>query len=160
MPEQLSDHFSFEEFTDSSAHPELVAENRAAAASYMHAIISTAYLIERARIIVGCPLHISSGFRCAALNSAVGGAPDSQHCRGEAADIIPSRMSPLEAFERLRKTETIMRMAGQLILEPGWIHISLGAPWRPANKCGQVLRMTRGADGNAKYSIVRPEDIL
>ena len=33
------------------------------------------------------PIQISSGFRCAALNKAVGGVSNSQHMKGQAADI-------------------------------------------------------------------------
>jgi len=33
------------------------------------------------------PITISSGFRCAALNKAVGGVSNSQHMKGQAADI-------------------------------------------------------------------------
>ena len=38
---------------------------------------------------------------------------------------------------------------GQLILEgwrdgePSWIHLSLGEPYRPAHKCGQVMTWSR-----------------
>jgi zinc D-Ala-D-Ala carboxypeptidase len=35
----------------------------------------------------GVPIHLSSGYRSAALNKAVGGASSSQHCTGEAIDI-------------------------------------------------------------------------
>lgn len=35
----------------------------------------------------GEPLHVNSGYRCPALNKAVGGVPTSQHVKGEAADI-------------------------------------------------------------------------
>jgi uncharacterized protein YcbK (DUF882 family) len=35
----------------------------------------------------GKPIHISSGYRSAALNKAVGGSSSSQHCTGEAIDI-------------------------------------------------------------------------
>ena len=34
----------------------------------------------------GKPIHINSGYRCPALNKAVGGVPTSQHVRGQAAD--------------------------------------------------------------------------
>jgi len=33
------------------------------------------------------PLVVNSGFRCATLNKAVKGAPNSQHMKGEAADV-------------------------------------------------------------------------
>ncbi len=35
------------------------------------------------------PLKINSGFRSEKLNRAVGGAPASQHKKGEAADVVP-----------------------------------------------------------------------
>ena len=35
----------------------------------------------------GEPLKVNSGYRCKALNAAVGGVPTSQHVKGEAADI-------------------------------------------------------------------------
>src|SRR3989304_5439869 len=35
------------------------------------------------------PMHVSSGYRCAALNAMVGGAMNSSHLYGLAADLIP-----------------------------------------------------------------------
>ncbi len=35
----------------------------------------------------GVPIHISSGYRSAALNTAIKGSGSSQHCSGEAIDI-------------------------------------------------------------------------
>ena len=35
----------------------------------------------------GAPIKVSSGYRCPALNRAIGGATNSQHMKGEAADI-------------------------------------------------------------------------
>lgn len=37
------------------------------------------------------PLRVTSGFRSAAVNGAVGGSRTSQHRRGEAADVIPGQ---------------------------------------------------------------------
>ncbi len=39
------------------------------------------------RLELGEPIYISSGSRCRFRNEAVGGAPDSMHLRGLAADI-------------------------------------------------------------------------
>ena len=39
------------------------------------------------RELVDAPLIITSGFRCERHNKAVGGAPNSAHLRGKAADI-------------------------------------------------------------------------
>lgn len=48
-------------------------------------------VLEPVRMLAGCPVKISSGYRSRALNKAVGGAPQSQHLVGQAADfIVPS----------------------------------------------------------------------
>lgn len=36
----------------------------------------------------GAPIRVDSGFRCEALNKAVKGATNSQHMRGQAADLM------------------------------------------------------------------------
>lgn len=44
-------------------------------------------LLDPIRELWGKPLRVTSGYRCKKLNKAVGGAKNSQHLRGEAADI-------------------------------------------------------------------------
>ena len=41
----------------------------------------------------GKPLRVTSGYRCPKLNNLVGGTPNSQHMRGEAADIVAMSIS-------------------------------------------------------------------
>lgn len=43
--------------------------------------------LELARACSGIPFIITSGYRCAERNKAVGGVPGSAHCRGYAVDI-------------------------------------------------------------------------
>lgn len=84
---------------------------------------------------------VTSGYRCPAVNRAVGGAAGSQHTRGEAADLQCDRIA--EAFEWLRLNVHF----DQLIWEKGddrrplWIHVShvIDKPER-----GQVLRLKNG----------------
>jgi uncharacterized protein YcbK (DUF882 family) len=45
----------------------------------------------------GHPLRIVSGYRCPPHNKAVGGAKDSQHMYGAAADIPAGRVTPAQA---------------------------------------------------------------
>ena len=49
-------------------------------------------VLEPLRKAVGAPIHVSSGYRSAALNDAIGGSPTSQHIRGEAVDIWTGAM--------------------------------------------------------------------
>ena len=63
------------------------------------------------------PIIISSGYRCPALNKAVGGAKRSYHLQGRAADIPYRRDWYLYIRDHLPHTE--------LINESTWIHIAL-----------------------------------
>ncbi len=67
-------------------------------------------------------LQVSSGFRCYALNKAVGGAANSQHMLGEAADLIPYHGSLVDLFKWIYFSDTPW---DQLIHEFGsWVHVS------------------------------------
>ncbi len=48
---------------------------------------------------LGKPITITSGYRCPAHNKAVGGAKESQHLLGKAADIVVKGMSPATVAE-------------------------------------------------------------
>lgn len=77
-----------------------------------------------------CPIHISSGYRSAELNKAVGGATTSQHSSGEAIDIdmdgSPNGVTNKMVFDYIKKYLEF----DQLIWEfgtaenPDWIHVS------------------------------------
>ena len=43
--------------------------------------------LDELRRLYGSPIIITSGYRCPALNKAVGGKPNSQHVKGQAADL-------------------------------------------------------------------------
>lgn len=43
--------------------------------------------LDELRRLYANPIFITSGYRCPALNKAVGGKPNSQHVKGQAADI-------------------------------------------------------------------------
>jgi hypothetical protein len=94
------------------------------------------------------PVIVHSGFRCSLLNTAIGGSKRSQHMLGQAADFHVSGITVSDAFGWIWKSSGLAW--GQLIAEgavrgrPTWIHMSLGAPWLPAARCGQVLTWDDG----------------
>lgn len=59
-------------------------------------------VLERIRFLAGCPISVTSGCRCKAHNKAEGGAENSKHPLGEAADIYAESLSAaaLEAIAR------------------------------------------------------------
>lgn len=87
-------------------------------------------LLEPVRLIVGGPMVITSGLRVDELNDAIGGAEDSQHKKGEAAD---TERPGLTNFEYAQAIEQSGLPFDQLILEfydpsdpnAGWVHVSL-----------------------------------
>lgn len=75
----------------------------------------------------GKPIGVNSGYRCLRLNEAVGGAPTSQHLKGEAADITTgSKEGNRRLFELIQSLGVDF---DQLIDESGykWLHISCTA---------------------------------
>ena len=76
------------------------------------------------------PIHISSGYRSKALNTAIGGSLTSQHCSGEAIDIdmdgSSNGVTNKMVFEFIKANLNF----DQLIWEfgtkdaPDWVHVS------------------------------------
>ena len=61
-----------------------------------------ASFLDNLREAWGSGIRVSSGYRCPALNAAVGGVSGSAHQFGNAADIVPAngKMAEFEAFLR------------------------------------------------------------
>ena len=59
-------------------------------------------VLESLRTHFDVPVRITSGYRTAAHNAAVGGSPHSQHTRGMAADVVLPGVAPAQvaAFAR------------------------------------------------------------
>ena len=72
------------------------------------------------------PIHVNSGYRCPALNKAVGGAPASQHMLGEAADITAgSRAKNQSLYSLLRQLDLPIDQAINEY-DFSWLHVSYG----------------------------------
>ena len=75
----------------------------------------------------GKPIYVNSGYRCPKLNQLVNGAANSQHMKGEAADITAG--SPEENLKLAKMIEEAGKF-DQLIYEhvtdgkPQWLHVS------------------------------------
>ncbi len=99
-------------------------------------------LLQPIRDLYGKAIFVSSGYRCERVNAAVGGQPNSQHLKGEAADLdCGSREANKALFELI----VVWQKQGliefdQLINEYGyeWIHISYRRTGKQRN---QVLNI-------------------
>lgn len=80
--------------------------------------------LDKVRELWGKPIGVNSGYRCYELNKAVGGAKNSQHMRGEAADITTgSKEWNKQLFDMIVTSNIVF---DQLIDESDyrWLHIS------------------------------------
>jgi len=80
-------------------------------------------VLDPARLELNAPIKVTSGFRSLEVNKAVNGAKNSQHCTGQAADLV--------CFDNKKLFRIIQDMEfDQLIYEfgndeqPGWVHVS------------------------------------
>ena len=102
-------------------------------------------VLEPVRERLGRPIIVNSGYRCPIHNAAVGGVANSQHLRGEAAD--------LHCYDDRRLARIIVELGkfDQVILYPTFVHISFK---KAGGNRKQILRKT--ATG---YLKVAPSDV-
>ena len=78
-------------------------------------------VLDPARERLGEPIYVNSGYRCPRHNAAVGGVPNSQHMRGEAADIrlveIADNAEIVSAIKENGRWD-------QMIVYPTFVHVS------------------------------------
>jgi len=119
---QLSPNFSLEQLTYSETAEERGIDNTPPP-EIIENLKQLAQGLEALQALLGAPLEISSGYRCAALNEAVGGSSTSQHMQGLAADIACAGFGPPLALARAIQQSGIG--FDQCILEYGqWVHLS------------------------------------
>lgn len=122
----LSPHFTLAELTASQTAARMGLDNTPPAEMVV-ALRRTAQLLEQVRLLLGKPVLVSSGYRAPQVNRAVGGAANSAHMLGCAADFsCPSFGSPLEICRVIAGSDVSF---DQLIHEfRAWVHIA----WAPS----------------------------
>lgn len=109
-------------------------------------------IFEPIRKNFGVPIHISSGYRSKALNTAIGGSLTSQHCSGEAIDIdmdgSANGVTNKMVFEFIKANLNF----DQLIWEfgtkdaPDWVHVSFESTGKQRK---QILRAIKSGGKTA-----------
>lgn len=119
---KISDHFTLEELTISQTSARK-GINNAPTGVIVDNLSRLCILLEAIRKALGRPITITSGYRSPALNEAIGGAKNSQHTLGCAADIIIAGMTPDEVVKAIRAADLPY---DQLIREyDRWTHVSV-----------------------------------
>ena len=147
----LTPHFRLSEFSRSST-----ADSKGIDNSVPEELIPSLknlcqQVLEPLRQHFGIPVVISSGYRCPALNQAVGGVANSQHQQGEAADIVlPSSGTPYtinptpytlkDWFYWLADNTSFDQLGFESKGSTKWIHVSCKAD--PTENRQSIFRKT------------------
>lgn len=125
---QITKNFTLEEMYDSETARAKKINNQPNAQQQDNLIRLVSNVLQPIRDKFGKPIYVNSGYRCEALNKAVGGVKTSEHLTGNAADINSSDN------KALWKLITDMINAGEIKLgqciwekgtnAPTWIHLS------------------------------------
>jgi len=120
---QLSQHFSLEELTFSQVAARTGIDNTPSDEVVANLTRLCNLLLEPARAMLEVPVHVDSGYRSTVVNAAVGGARDSAHMSGRAADTVFLGIPLEEAFDKLRASDLPF---DQIIFEcRAWIHLAI-----------------------------------
>lgn len=118
--ETISKNFNFREFEQSATARKKGILNVITTTEVRDSIKALVdNVLQPLRDAWGKPLSVNSGYRCPALNAAVGGVATSQHVKGEAADIScdnPQKLAQLACDLNLP--------FDQMILYPTFVHFS------------------------------------
>lgn len=124
---QLTPHFKLSELANTN-QAKYKQQNLDAGMKMMGKMYMLAGFAERVREIVGLPMTITSGYRCPALNKAIGGSSTSQHklceaidfkCKGLSNESIACKI----ATSDLKFQQLIIEHSGKAV----WTHISIGS---------------------------------
>lgn len=126
-PEWLSEHFKLTEFERSDVARQLQIDNRVPAELIPSLRTLCREVLEPLRQHVGKPIRINSGYRCPALNGSkqVQGQTNSQHLKGEAADIhLDSVAEGRDWFKWLMDNTNVDQLIWERKGSTCWIHVS------------------------------------
>lgn len=146
---QLGKYFTLQEMTRSRKARLLKIDNNPNAEQIenLRALVKQ---LDWLREYIGRPIKVTSGYRNDAVNRAVGGSKDSDHKRGQAADIHVPGWSTQKLFDVIKESGIVF---DNLIQEfDSWVHISYD---RKHNKRTWSYAVKR--NGETKYEQQKPK---
>jgi zinc D-Ala-D-Ala carboxypeptidase len=136
---KLTEHFTLEEMTKSQTGARKGIINNPGQAEIGNLKALCENVLEKVRAHFGKPITVNSGYRCPKLNRAIGGAKNSQHITGQAADIEIAGVDNQVLFQWIRDNLEFDQLISEYIkpdiANSGWVHVS----WNPAGNRKNVL---------------------
>lgn len=104
-------------------------------------LLRLATMLQKIRDYIDQPIIINSGYRSPAVNKAVGGANNSSHMYGLAADIRTSKHNTIELAHLIENSGVAF---DKLIIEPTWVHIQVAMDGDESNYRIMYAILTKG----------------
>ena len=150
---KLTNNFTLEELTKSETALRQGIDNTPTVEVVENLKVLCEKVLQPVRDHFGRGVKVNSGFRCLAVNAAVGGvqgAKPSDHTRGMAADIEIPGLANAELAQwieaNLEFTQVILEFYTQGVPDSGWVHVS----YDPANLKKQSLTAVK-REGKTVY---------
>ena len=128
MPENISDHITYDESVHSDKAVELHLNNVPGSLQITAMKLLASRVFEPLRAYMNEPITVDSFYRNIAVNRAVGGVDTSQHVKGEAIDIkCPGKN--LIMFDWIKANLDFDQLIREFGTDqaPAWIHVSFKA---------------------------------
>ena len=125
-------HFTIEELCASDTAQKKGIANKPNTQQMINLVYLAAYVLEPLRVAMGEPIKIGSGFRSQELNKEVGGVWNSQHLKGQAADLCidGDLKKGKKWFDYIRKNLPFDQLIWEKNPKTGscWVHVSYVYP--------------------------------
>ena len=153
---QLSKNLSLAEVTKSITANRLGIDNTPDEWTTENLRQTAINIFQPLREAFGCPIYVSSGYRSAELNTAIGGSRRSQHVEGRALDLdadVYGGCTNSQVFNWIKENVDF----DQLIWEfgdddnPDWVHVSYVYDGINRKRC---LKACRDDNGKTYYEVI------
>ena len=114
------------------------------------------FIFQPLRDAFGCPIYVSSGYRCPDLNRAIGGSKRSQHMEGRALDLdadVYQNCTNAQIFNWIKNNLDFDQIVWEFGTEdnPDWVHVSYVSEDDNRNRC---LVAKRDSKGKVYYEVL------
>tara|TARA_R110000764_G_scaffold232368_1_gene324673 strand:- start:1873 stop:2334 length:462 start_codon:yes stop_codon:yes gene_type:complete len=122
---RVSKHISYKEATHSNYAKQYKIANKPSSEDIENMELLADKVFEPLREWVDAPIKVNSMFRSLKLNSALKGAPQSSHLKGQAFDITSlGGKTNLEMFYYIKDNLSFDQLIWEYGNEPLWLHVS------------------------------------
>tara|TARA_R110000744_G_scaffold15134_7_gene42601 strand:+ start:7622 stop:8083 length:462 start_codon:yes stop_codon:yes gene_type:complete len=152
---KISKHITYAEAIHSNTAKRKGIDNTPNPAQVENMKLIAQQIFEPLREFVGGPIKITSMFRSASLNEALGGSSStSQHLKGQAMDLddVYGNKSNADMYHWIKENLSFDNLIWEFgtDMNPNWIHVSYVSKEDNRNKCLKAYK----EKGKTKYKII------